>query len=349
MKNIYIASTHPNVGKTTFSLALALRLRKEGKNVGYFKPIKDRRDDEDAEHAKQLLGMAEDPSVICPAVVTEFEYDMSDAQVEEVRKKIKDAYVKVRENYDFLIIESCRTMNYLSFLKLSSRELVEMLDAKVLFLVSGKSEQEIDAFLLGLSYFNDLHLPILGGVLTLVPSQLEERFRTKILPVLTDQHGIDIFGVIPKKQVLIAPTVGEVAEALQARVLAGKEYMHKLVEDYQVGAMEEESALKFFRKATNQAVITGGDRPSLAVAAMETCCLACVIFTGELYPPASVLARAEDKQVPILLVGGDTYSVVSELTTRPIQGLLHPDQTKKLDSWSEIMDTIDYAKFVDQL
>ena len=51
-KNLFITSINPGVGKTTFTLALALRLQKDGLKIGYFKPITDKTVDTDARDAK---------------------------------------------------------------------------------------------------------------------------------------------------------------------------------------------------------------------------------------------------------------------------------------------------------
>lgn len=349
MKNLFITSDARGVGKTTFSLALALRLTKEGHKVGYFKPISDQKNDVDALHAKELLEMTEDLSVVSPVVVSEYEYDMSKDQAVELRQKIKDAYDSLRANYDFLIIESSKTMSYLSLLKLSARELVAMVDAKVLFVVSGKQEGSIDSFLLGVSYFNDLDLPIVGGVLTLVPPQLFERFKTIICPRLKTNHGVTIHGIILEKGELTAPTVAELAEHIGATYLAGEEYAaEKLVENYQVGAMEPDTALRYFRRSYHQAVITGGDRPAMAIAAMEAD-IACVVFTGNIHPPASLYGRAVDKKIPILLMPDETYEVVRKITQNPIHGILKAGQTSKLAEWDKAMDKLDYKAILEEL
>ena len=151
MKNLIITSAQESIGKTTFSIALALRLKKEGYNVGYFKPITSKQDDEYARHAKTILGMKDDIEIIEPVVISEWEYDTTDKEIERYKKEIIDSYNTLKQHYDFLLIESARTMKYLSFLHLSARELAEMLDARVLLLVSGEIDENFDNILLGVS------------------------------------------------------------------------------------------------------------------------------------------------------------------------------------------------------
>ena len=348
MKNLIITSAQESIGKTTFSIALAMRLKKEGHKVGYFKPITGKQDDEDANYAKTMLGMKEHLNIIEPVVISEWEYDTTDEEIEKHKKKIIDSYNTLKQSYDFLLIESARTMKYLSFLNLSPRELAQMLDAKVLLLVSGQIDENFDNILLAVSYFNDINIPIIGAVLTLVSPEIVERFKTIICPILEKRHKLEIYGLIPNRQQLTAPTIAEVADFVGAKFLYGKDHAHKLVEDYQIGAMEPESALKFFRKTMHQAVITGGDRPALALAAMETD-VSCLILTGGIYPPATVLSRAEEKKVPLLLVAGQTYDIVKKLTVNPLQGVIHPDQKDKIAEWDKVIDDIAYSKIIEKL
>mgnify|MGYP002789689912 FL=1 len=57
------------------------------------------------------------------------------------------------------------------------------------------------------------------------------------------------------------------------------------------------------------AVVTGGDRTDIQLAALETS-THCLILTGHLPPLPAVLNRAEDLEVPILSVDLDTLTTV---------------------------------------
>jgi len=89
--------------------------------------------------------------------------------------------------------------------------------------------------------------------------------------------------------------------------------MDRIVEDIVIGAMTAESALGYLRRAANKAVITGGDRSEVALAALETNTSA-LILTGGLYPDVKVIARAEEKGIPLILVHYDTYSTIERMS-----------------------------------
>ncbi|MCY3410257.1 MAG: AAA family ATPase [Candidatus Heimdallarchaeota archaeon] len=347
-KNLLITSINPGVGKTTITLALALKLRQKGKNVGYFKPITDRVEDSDAADAKSLLKMEEPVEIINPALVSSYEYDMTDKQRNEILDKIRAAYETIKKNYDFLLIETCRRINYLSFLELSSSELAQEFNADVLILAQGKEVEDSDRIILGMKYFSAANVTIVGSIMTLVPDQIFDHFKTVIVPKLEQKFGVDILGLVPDRITLAAPTVREVASAINAKILAGKNHLDKLIENYIVGAMQPEAALKYFRRSMNKAVITGGDRPQLIIAAMETSTSA-VILTGGILPSARVIATAEEKGIPILLVQTDTFTTTQKVTESPIYGKLHVEQADKINAWAEILEEVDYKKILAKL
>ncbi len=347
MRNIYVTSSQERVGKSTFCLALALRLKKEGIKAGYFKPVSDKDEDTDASHAKDLLKMEEDLSVINPVTISQWEYDMENEEIEQNLKKIKDSFEQLDKSYDLLIIEDCRSMSYLSSIKLSSRELIPHFDTEVIMLTSGQDETHLDQFVLGESFFNDVGIVVYAGLLTLVPLEIMERIRSLAERRLAE-HDIKLMGIIPEKGDLTAPNVSELCSAIGGRVLSGSNFMDNIVEDYLVAAMEMDNALKFFRRSINKAVIVGGDRPALAIAAMETDTSA-IILTGGIYPPTTVLATSEDRGIPVILVQEDTYSVVQKLTQAPVQGVLTVTQTERIEEWDKIFDSIEYRGLIEKL
>jgi len=111
-----------------------------------------------------------------------------------------------------------------------------------------------------------------------------------------------------------------------------------------VGAMGQEKALRFFRRVANKAVITGGDRADIQLAALETS-TKCLILTGGFQPSAIVLGRAEELGVPMVLVPYDTLTTVEK--TEKIVGHLRIHEAQKVARLKEILTeqvTIDEIK-----
>ena len=92
-------------------------------------------------------------------------------------------------------------------------------------------------------------------------------------------------------------------------ICAYEDRLDLMVESLTVGAMNVNSALEYFRQRQNMAVITGGDRTDLQLAALESS-TNCLILTGHIPPQQLILARAEDLEIPILTVDFDTLTTV---------------------------------------
>lgn len=157
----------------------------------------------------------------------------------------------------------------------------------------------------------------LGNIFNNVPQALMAKTEGVYRPILAER-GYNTLGIIPEHRETTAPTVKDFLDALGGEVLAGEEGLEHVVEDIVIGAMAIESALGYLRRTANKAVITGGDRSEVALYALETS-TAALILTGGLYPNVRVMARAEEKGIPVILVYHDTYTTIekmSEVTRR---------------------------------
>ena len=111
--------------------------------------------------------------------------------------------------------------------------------------------------------------------------------------------------------------------------------INELVEHLMVGAMSVDSALSYFRRKPNKAVITGGDRPDIQLAALETS-TKCVILTGNLRPSPIILGRAEEVGVPMILVRQDTLTAVEVIERFFGKTRFHLE--KKVRRFEEMLD-----------
>lgn len=154
---------------------------------------------------------------------------------------------------------------------------------------------------------------LLAGIINSVPKHRLDFVRNQIVPFVK-RHDIPILAVLPKERVLLSVSVEELSEGLAGQVLCAHGNLKSLVEHLMVGAMGADSALKYFRRKPNKAVITGGDRPDMQLAALETS-TRCLILTGNIRPNPQILGRAEELGVPIILTAHDTMTVVERIET----------------------------------
>ena len=132
--------------------------------------------------------------------------------------------------------------------------------------------------------------------------------RAEVEPAL-ERLGLPVLGVMPRSPLLRSVTVEELARRLDAHVLCSRERLDLLVETLSIGAMNVNSAMEFFRRRRNMAVVTGADRTDIQLAALEAS-TQCLILTGVGEPLPQLLNRAEELEVPVLKVDHDTLTTV---------------------------------------
>ena len=129
-----------------------------------------------------------------------------------------------------------------------------------------------------------------------------------MIPFL-ESRGIEVFGAVPQETDLAGVSVADLADELGADTLTDIE-TDAVVERFLVGAMGGDEALRYFRRARDAAVITGGDRSDIHTAALEASGVKCLILTGGHRPSPAILGRAAEADTPVLQINTDTLTAV---------------------------------------
>ncbi|GBE53976.1 phosphate acetyltransferase [archaeon BMS3Bbin15] len=316
MKSIYIIGTVES-GKTALCLGLALKFREEGYRVSYFKPVG---------IATGIAGMRDDDTELMRTVLdikVPFEkmtlftmgYNYLTRYGPENSEKymadIKSAYNEISRDCDIVIIEGTTSPQAMLALGLDASTISRSLGAKMLMVSRVNDDFGMDELILNLQYMKKAGVDIMGTLFNFVPTPLLERTRNVYVPIL-ERKGFNIRGIVPERRELTAPTVKEIYDVLGGEILEGESNLDLLVENFLVGAMTTDSALRYFRRSKNKAVITGGDRADIIHSALETS-TSVLILTGNLYPDVRVLSKASEKGVPVILVPYDTYTTIEKL------------------------------------
>lgn len=320
MKSIFIGSVSECSGKNLISLGVARHLTEKGLKVGYFKPIgvspvdnENIVTDEDVLFFKKVLGLHDPLSHLCPVVLTSALMNeiYNDAH-KDMMKKVTDAYGKVSQDKDVTLISGFGDLSSGCSTGCSQIELLKKLDAKAIIIDRFVLEERdmVDWFVYVKNIIGDR---LLGVVFNRVPEARIEFVKSKIVPFLRAK-GIETLGIIPEDAVLHAVPVRDIVQHLCGKVVCCEEELDNLVESLVVGAMTVDSALKYFRKVNNKAVVTGGDRGDIQLAAMETS-TRCLILTGDLYPHQNIMTVAIEKKIPIVVVPYDTLTTIGKFET----------------------------------
>ena len=196
--------------------------------------------------------------------------------------RFMEAYKQLAAGRDVMVLEGGRSWREGYVAGLSPRRIVELMQAQVLIMLKYDQTLLADCSLAAQDYFGKA---LLGVLTNETPRSQADDVRDILEPYLA-RLGLPVLEVLPKDPMLAAPTVAELAEGLHAEILSGAEKTGELVENMLVGAMSAEAAPTYFRRQPSKAVITGGDRADLQLAALETS-TRCLILTGNLYPSPS--------------------------------------------------------------
>jgi BioD-like phosphotransacetylase family protein len=342
--SLFVVSTEGYAGKTAVCLGLALKMREKGYKVGYFRPIglemirtpNGKPIDEDAILMNEVLELKLPIETIVPLTLrSRFLEEYSKVEPKIYLEKIENAYAKASEGKDILIIEGLNRVEDCTFMELSAPILAKKFESKVLIVSRAATDTVVDLILRDKKCIQAEGASCIGAILNYVPRQILEKVKEIAVNIL-EKHNVKVWGVIPEDVRLTAPTVREIHEKLGGEILVREDKLDNFVEDFLVGAMTAESSLKYFRRTVNKAVITGGDRADLALAALETS-MSVLILTGNLYPSVKVLVRAEEQGVPVLLVPYDTYTTVQYISR--IAGRIKPRDTRKIELAKQFIET----------
>lgn len=311
MKNLLVSSTKKNAGKTALGLGICLNSKRD---MGYFKPLsdkivvkKERIYDEDSQLFKTVIGLKEKEEDISifhdyTGILREITKDPN--KKEEIKRKLKERFEVIKKDKDSVIVESAQNVSYGLYAGLSAGHIAKELDLRTIVVAEGSVENIIDKTVMCKHYLNSFKIDLDGVVINKVKDK--KGIENIAIPDL-ERRGIDVLGVLPYKKVLAGIVVEDVVDMLGANLLAGEKGLTKRVDKIFIGAMNIESALSYLRRYANKAIITGGDRIDMQLAALETS-TSCLILTGGIYPSPQVVAKADKLNVPIMLVSADTFS-----------------------------------------
>jgi BioD-like phosphotransacetylase family protein len=348
MKSLFIASISEYAGKNLVALGIARKLISQGKKVGYFRPIGIFPIEidgvltcEDCVFFKKVLGLTDPLSIICPIVITRELIDQAYGQkINGLKEKIVSAFNEISKDKDIVVISGLGNLSHGNFLNLNEVELIKIFSSKVLLVdkCSGQEHESVDAFIQAKEILKE---NLFSVMFNRVPKARLDYFKAKVIPYL-EKKGIGCLGLIPEDPILGSVSVEDLTEVLSGKALSAKDKLNTMVEKFMIGAMNVESALKFFRQTPNKAVITGGDRSDIQLAALETS-TKCLILTGDLYPSHNILVQAEEKNVPVIVVPYDTLTTVDRIET--LLGHLSIRSESKVQRICEVVEKyLDFEK-----
>lgn len=312
-KFLLIGSTETYSGKSATVLGLFHQLQQLGLDIAYGKPLgnylggdsSEAIAEADVQFVSQLLNLP--PQRLLPTILALDETTITN----RLRGEDKTDYRQMLKQYlqipggDLTLLEGPGTLEEGSLFDLRLLQVAEILNAEILLVGRYKSVFSVEALISARRRLGDR---LIGVLLNDIPVDRLQSVETEIRPYL-EQRSIPVLGMLPRNDLLRSISVEELVNQLQAEVLCRPDRLDLMVESLAIGAMNVNSALRYFGRRRNMAVVTGGDRVEIQLAALESS-TQCLILTGKLPPPTFILRKAEELEIPILSVDLDTLTTV---------------------------------------
>ena len=350
-KYLLIGSTEAYSGKSATILGLSHQLQQKGLDIAYGKPLgnflgesKAAVVEADVQFVTQVLKLPENrllPTLLALDEAT-IRKRLSGKDQTNYRQRTAQ-YLQKMLGGDLVLLEGPGDLEEGSLFDLSLLQIAEEVDAKVLLVARYKSILSVEVLLSAKQQLGDR---LIGVLINDIPAEQLEVVDTEVRSFL-ERQGIPVLGLLPKNDLLRSVSVEELVDQLHAEVLCRSDRLDLMVESLAIGAMNVNAALKYFRKRRNMAVVTGGDRVEIQLAALESS-TQCLILTGQLPPPPFILTKAEDLEIPILSVDLDTLTTV-EIVDRTF-GQVRLHEPIKVQCIRELMNThFDIDRLLSQL
>jgi hypothetical protein len=276
--------------------------------VGFFKPLGTNvvnGIDEDVMLFKQVFQLEEAPEKF--NLSHDYRRILHDTKGTTFEPALQERYTQLSRGKDFMILESAHTMSYGSYTGLSAPEVAAALKCPALVIAEGAPEKIVDKSIMAQRCFEVKNAALLGVVINRTQG-VDEEFVSQL-----QERGIDLLGVIPEYEELAVPTCEDIIDSLDGELVAGEEGLCKKVKTTLVGAMTFDSAQRALQQIEypeNTVMVTGGDRADMQLLAFDMKS-SLLVLTGNAYPSAAVLSKADELQIPVVMVPYDTMTAAS--------------------------------------
>ncbi len=340
-KAIYIATSDQNSGKSIITLGLMSILIGKTAKVGYFRPIiEDFVDGEVDNHIETVLSyfnldiQFEDAYAITKSKLIK---KKNKGKIGEVLDLIIEKYKKLEERFDFVLVEGTSFTGEGTSIELDLNVLIaKNLGIPTIIIGSGIGktlEELVDSLYLVYDSFKVKEVEVLSVFANKVQPENIELVTKSLQKSLPPNVLVN---TIPLVSSLNNPTMQEIVNELDAKVLFGENYLNNEIGHFSVGAMQLHNYLVHLHN--NALVITPGDRSDIILGALQANesanypTISGIILTGNIVPEESILKLIEGLSaiVPIIAVDGGTYHITNKIGS--IKSEIYANNTHKIET-----------------
>ena len=265
MRQLYLAATGQNRGKTTAALGLLDGFVRSGLHTGFMKPVGQRTviedgepADEDAVLMKSVFGLPEPYSVLSPVHIPRgfTKSYIAGRVVEDLGANVRAAHATFLD-HEMLLIEGTGHAGVGAVIGLSNAVVAKMLNTPAVIISEGGVGRPIDEIVLNASLFAAHGVEVAGAIVNKVDLDAQPGI-AKVLERGLGRHDIPLLGVLPVRPILSNPTLAMILEGVHGETIHPGPDLDRVIDGVAIGAMEAGHMLE--RVGPGTLVIVPGDR-----------------------------------------------------------------------------------------
>lgn len=345
-KNIFIAATGQNCGKTTTCLGLMHLAKNKYRRVGFIKPMGPKPVsyhrcvvDKDAALMAQVFELDAELRWMSPVVVhPDTTRRLVDGEISprQLHEQIIRAYEELEKRCDFIIIEGSGHPGVGSVLKTSNAHIARMLGAPVLMVTGGGLGNVVDKIYMGLALFEKEGVEVRAVLANkLVP---EKRARTLYyLSRALEDEKLKVIGGIDYHPVLANPTLRRISKLLGLPLHGNRREVGRIIHHVQIGAASTQRVTELISGPTLLVVTSSRDELLVTLANLYRIPAYRSRIVGLVIPgvaPVSTITQM------ILDRSGIPYMRAEQQTTAELYRIITEDVSKITAADTEKLDLI---------
>src|SRR3954451_20392598 len=226
MRQLYLAATGQNRGKTTAALGLFDGFLRAGLRAGFMKPVGQRTvidegepADEDAVLMRATFGLSEPYSVMSPVHIPRgfTKAYIAGEVVEDLGARIRSAHDRFGD-HDVLLIEGTGHAGVGAVIGLSTAAVAASVGAPAVIVSEGGVGRPIDEIVLNAPLSARHGVPVAGAIVNKVDVKAQPGIR-EVLERGLAPYDIALLGVLPVRPILSNPTLEMIEEGLGGELL----------------------------------------------------------------------------------------------------------------------------------
>ena len=353
--SLYIAAIEPASGKSLVVLGVADLISHRVDRLGFFRPVirDNQKLDEHIDLIRSRYGLKEPYESLYGMTYDEALDLAAEGREKEILTAVVTKYKELEDHCDFILVEGSDYSGTSTALEFQfNARVARDLGCPVLIVASGMAksvESAVDVLGTAQRAFVAEHCTITASIINRVDPASANQLRSALEEELGE--GPPVY-LIPECRPIAAPTIGEILEAIDGRLLNREpiDLMHEAL-DYKIAAMRLENFLNHIKDGT--LVISPGDRADIILGCLASVYsqkygkIAGLVLTGGLEPAPEVVRLIKGfakMPIPMIMVNTDTHETSKQIDR--IRAGITADNHRKI---TLVLDVFDQYVDVDAL